>query len=54
MPFFKKDSKLDWFNYHPIYILSNIEKILEKPIYTRFFNFMTENNIIYGMQFGFS
>ena len=29
---FKKDSKLDYSNYRPISLLSNIEKILEKPM----------------------
>ena len=29
VPLFKKDSKLNYSNYHPIYLLSNIEKILE-------------------------
>ena len=33
---FKKDSKLDYSNYHPISLLSNIEKILEKLMYKRF------------------
>ena len=32
---FKKDSKLDYSNYGPISILSNIEKILEKLMYKR-------------------
>ena len=30
VPVFKKDSKLDYSNYRPISLLSNIEKILEK------------------------
>ena len=30
VPVLKKDSKLDYSNYHPISLLSNIEKILEK------------------------
>ena len=29
VPVFKKDSKLNYTNYHPISLLSNIEKILE-------------------------
>ena len=33
VPVFKKDSKLDFSNYHPISLLSNIEKILEKRMY---------------------
>ena len=33
--------------------MSNIEKILEKLIYKRVYQFPTENNIIYDLQFGF-
>ena len=32
VPVFKKDSKLDYNNYRPISLLSNIEKILEKHV----------------------
>ena len=38
IPVFKKDSKLDCSNYRPISLLSNIEKILEKPMYRRLYN----------------
>ena len=50
---FKKGSKLDCCNYRPISLLSNVEKILEKLMYKRVYNFLTENNIIYDLQFGF-
>ena len=33
VPVFKKDSKFDYSNYHPISLLSNVEKILEKLMY---------------------
>ena len=33
--------------------MSNIEKILEKLMYKRVYQFFTENNIIYDLQFGF-
>ena len=49
---FKKDSKLDYSNYRPISLLSNIEKTLEKLMYKRFYTFLN-NNIIYNLQFGF-
>ena len=50
---FKKDSKLDYRNYHPIYLLSNIEKILKKLMYKRLYTFLDKNNVIYNLQFGF-
>ena len=33
VPVFKKDSKFDYSNYHPISLFSNIEKLLEKLMY---------------------
>ena len=53
MPVFKKGSKLDCCDYRPISLLSNVEKILETFMYKRIYNFLTENNIIYDLQFGF-
>ena len=53
VPVHKKDSKLYCRNYHPISLLSNIEKILEKLMYKRVYQFLTENNIMYDLQFGF-
>ena len=42
----KKDSKLDYSNYLPISLSSNIEKILEKLTYKRLYTFLNNNNII--------
>ena len=53
MPVFKKDSKLDCCNYLPISLQSNVEKILEKVMYQWVYNFLSHNNIIYNLQFGF-
>ena len=50
---FKNDSKLDYSNYRPISLLSNIEKILEKLMYRRLYTFLNNKNIIYDLQFGF-
>ena len=50
---FKKDSKLNYSNYCPISLLSNIEKILEQLMYKRLYTFVDNKNIIYGLQFGF-
>ena len=53
VPAFNKDSKIDHSNYRPISLLSNIEKILEKLMYKRFYTFLSNNNIIYNLQFAF-
>ena len=53
VPVHKKDSKLDCRNYRRISLLSNVEKILKKLMYKRVCQFLTENNIIYDLQFGF-
>ena len=53
IPIFKKDSKLDYSNYRPIFLLSNIEKILEKLMYRKLYTFFNNKNIIYDLQFGF-
>ena len=44
-PIFKKDSKLDYSNYHPLSLLSNIKKVLEKPMYKKLHNFLNNNNL---------
>ena len=53
VPVFKRDSKLDYSNYRPISLLSNIGKILEKLMHKRLYKFLNNNNIIYNLQFGF-
>ena len=53
VPVLKKDSKLDYSNYCPIYLLSNIEKILEKLMYKRSHTILNKNNVIYNLHFGF-
>ena len=50
---YKKDSKLDWHNYRPISLVSNIEKVLEIIMYKRFYHSLTENDIVFDLQFGF-
>ena len=49
----KKDSKLDFSNYRPISLLSNIENFLERLMYNRMYKFFSDNNLIYFLQFGF-
>ena len=53
IPIHKKDSKLDFSNYRPISLLSNIEKILERLMYNRMYKFFSDNDLIYPLQFGF-
>ena len=54
IPTFKeKGSNLECNNYRPISLLSNINKIIEKLMYTRLYNFLSIHNCIYDLQFGF-
>ena len=53
IPIHKNNSKLDFSNYRPISLLSNIEKILERLMYNRMYKFFSDNNLIYPLQFGF-
>ena len=53
IPVHKKDSKLKCSNYRPISLLSNIDKILERLMYSRLYNFLESNELIYSLQFGF-
>ena len=53
VPVHKKDSKLDFSNYQPILLLSNLDKILEKIMCTRIYKFFNNNKIFYPLQFGF-
>ena len=54
IPIHKKESKLDYTNYRPISLLSNLDKILEKLMHNRLYKFLNDNNIIYSLQFGSS
>ena len=51
--FKNKGSNLQCNNYRPISLLSNINKIFEKLMYTRLYNFLDIHNCIYNLQFGF-
>ena len=53
IPIHEKQSKLDYSNYRPISLLSNLEKMLQKLMYSRIFKFFNKNNSIYPLQFGF-
>ena len=53
IPVYKKDSRLSFDNYRPIFLLSNLDKIFEKLIYPRIYNFLDNNNVFFSKQFGF-
>ena len=59
VPVFKKkvlllrSSYVEVSNYHPISILSNIEKTFEKEMYSRLMSFLDDQHLIYTRQFGF-
>ena len=54
IPTFKeKGSNLNSNNYRPISLLSNINKIIEKLIHSRLYNFLSLHTCIYNLQFGF-
>ena len=52
-PIFKKGSRLAACNYRPISLLSNLNKILEKLMFSRVYNFIDKYKCIYDLQFGF-
>ena len=49
IPIFKKDSPLECSNYRPISLLSNIDKIFEKLMYSRVIKFLEKSNCIYPL-----
>ena len=50
---YKKGSKLKCSNYIPISLLYNIDKILERLMYNRLYNFLEKKEIIFSLQLGF-
>ena len=52
-PIYKKDNAELLENYRPISTLPIFGKIFEKVIYSRFYSFLTSQNILYEKQFGF-
>ena len=53
LPLYKKGSNSDPSNYRPISILSIINKIFEKILHKRLYNYLNKFNILYKYQFGF-
>ena len=52
-PIFKSGRKELLANYMPISELLCFSKILERTIYSRFDNYMNDNNLLFHKQFGF-
>ena len=53
IPLFKADDPEKFSNYRPVSILPIFSKILEKLMYKRLLNYVTENKILFKYQFGF-
>lgn len=53
VPIFKKGNPYEPSNYRPISLLSTINKIVEKVLYKRLYNFLEKHSMIYKYQFGF-
>ena len=52
-PLYKSKNKYEKTNYTPISLLLTISKILEKAVYSRTYNFLEQNQILYKSQYGF-
>ena len=53
VPLHKVNSKQETTNYRPISLLLTMSKILEKLMYKRIYNFMSNNNLFFTSQHGF-
>ena len=53
IPVYKNDSKLDCKNYRPISLLSYIDKIFEKLIHSRLYEYLTDIGFFSRNQYGF-
>ena len=52
-PIYKADAPDEFSNYHPISLLPNFSKILEKVVFNRLTNYLSKNDILYEQQYGF-
>ena len=52
-PIYKSGKKQLLRNYRPISVLSCFSKILERIMYNRVYNYLTDNNLLFHKRFGF-
>ena len=50
---FKKGNNLDYNNYRPISLISNIGKLIEKIVHKRLYSFLEKNYLLFEQQYGF-
>ena len=53
IPLYKKKSKTDPGNYHPVSILTIVSKILERVTYNQIESYVKSENLFYSFQSGF-
>ena len=53
VPIFKTSDPTLPTNYRPISLLTTFSKLIERLLYNKVMNFLTENNILYKHQYGF-
>ena len=53
VPLYKKNDKTDPGNYRPVSILNIVSKILERLVYNKLQNYLTEKQLLYEFQSGF-
>ena len=53
IPVFKKVDNLDYNNYRPISLISNIGKLIEKIVHKRLYSFLEKNSLLFEQQYGF-
>jgi hypothetical protein len=52
-PLYKKGDKTDPSNYRPISLMTSFSKVLEKALHNRLSEYINNNNLLIGQQFGF-
>ena len=53
IPVFKKGDNLDYNNYRPISLISNIGKLIEKVVHKRLYSFLGKKSVLFKKRYGF-